>query len=102
MLDYTQHKRKFFPVKLLDGTVLHLLMPKKRTFEKMAQLEETEVEGVEGINELYNITAEILSNNLQKKKYSGDKVGDMLDIDEVKMLYSEYLEFVSGIKNDPN
>ena len=68
----------------------------------MAQLEETEVEGVEGINDLYNITAEILSNNLQKKKYIGDKVGEMLDIDEVKMLYSGYLEFVSGIKNDPN
>lgn len=102
MLDYTRRKRKFFSMKLPDGTMLYLLMPKKRTFEKMAQFEETEAEGVESINALYDIAADILSNNLQKKRYNSDKVGEMLDIDEVKILFSDYVAFVAGIKNDPN
>ena len=91
MLDYTKFKKKFDAITLPDGTVLHLLMPKKKTLEKLMSL-----------GEMYDTAAEILSNNMQKKHFAADEVENMFDTEELGALFEEYSEFVSGIKSDPN
>lgn len=85
-----------------DGTVLNLIMPKKKLFEQMAGFENDDGETVHDIAELYSIAAEIFSTNLQKKQYTADEVGKLFDIEDVRALYSEYVEFVSEIANNPN
>lgn len=102
MLDFTKQKKKFHPVKMPDGTVLNLLMPKKKLFEQMAGFENDDGETVHDVAELYSITAEILSTNLQKKQYTADEIGEWFDLEDVRALYSEYVEFVSEIANNPN
>ena len=103
MLDYTKFKKKFDTITLPDGTVLHLLMPKKKTIERMMSLGKVE-DGTEEsqLDEAYSVAAEILSNNMQKKHFSANEAEDMLDAEELGALFEEYAKFVSEIKNDPN
>ena len=101
MLDYTKFKKRFDAITLPDGTVLHLLMPKKRTLEKLMSLGKIG-EDEDAVDEMYDTAAEILSNNMQKKHFAADEVENMFDTEELGALFEEYSEFVSGIKSDPN
>lgn len=104
MLDYTKIQKKKFPVKLRDGNTIILTMPQKKTFEKMAAMEDAAAQtgGEAAVSEMYEVAAEILSNNLQKKRFSVEEVGNLFDIEDLSILYSEYSAFASGVKADPN
>lgn len=103
MLDYTKFKKRFDPITLPDGTVLHLLMPKKKTMERMTALGKIEEgESTDTLGEVYSVAAEILSNNMQKKHFDPSEVEDMLDTEELGALFEEYAKFVNEIKKDPN
>ena len=104
MLDYTKVKKKTLSVKLFDGTTLLLLMPKKKTYEKMASTKSLDVETLdkESINDIYELIAEILSNNTRKAKYTSEQVGEMFDMDDVLMLLNEYMNFAAEVESDPN
>lgn len=104
MLDYTKVKKKTLSIKLFDGTTLLLVMPKKKTYEKMAATKSLDVETLdeESINDIYELVAEILSNNTRKVKYTSEQVGDMFDMDDVLMLLEEYMSFAGEVENDPN
>ncbi len=104
MLDYTKIEKKKFPVKLRDGKTLILTMPQKKTSEKMANMEDeaTQSGGEIAVNEMYEVATEILSNNLQKRRFTVEEVGEMFDIEDLTILYKGYSEFASGVKSDPN
>ncbi len=104
LLDYTKIEKKKFPVKLRDGKTLILTMPQKKTFEKMANMEESAAANGNGVSveEMYEVAAEILSNNLQKRRFTADEVGKIFDIEDLTILYQRYSEFTSGVKSDPN
>ena len=104
MLDYTKVKKRTFSVKLFDGTTLLLTMPKKRTYEKMANTQSLDVENLDekSINDIYELVAEILSANTRKKKYTAEEVGDVFDMDDIFMLLNEYMEFAGAVEEDPN
>lgn len=101
MLDYTKFKKRFDPVTLPDGTVLHLLIPQKKTVEKMMEMGEID-ESADALDKMYSVAAEILSNNMQKKHFEAGEVEDMLDAEELGALFEEYTKFISEIKKDPN
>lgn len=104
MLDYTKIEKKKFPVKLRDGKMIILTMPQKKTFEKMANMEDGAAQsgGEIAVNEMYEVATEILNNNLQKRRFTVDEVGELFDIEDLTTLYKGYSEFASGVKNDPN
>lgn len=104
MLDYTKIKKKTLSVKLFDGTTLLLVMPKKKTYEKMVATKSLDVEILdeESINDIYELVAEILSNNTRKIKYTPEEAGDMFDMDDVLILLQEYMSFAGEVENDPN
>lgn len=104
MLDLSKQPKKFFVVKLMNGTTLNIPSPKKRVFEKMAAMNEVAVDtlSAESINEVYELIAEILSSNTQKKKYTADEVGEMLDFEDISMLLDGYMTFAGYIADDPN
>ena len=56
----------------------------------------------ESINSVYELIAEILSSNTQKKKYTADEVGEMLDFEDINMLLDGYMAFAGYIVDDPN
>lgn len=104
MLDLSKKQKKFFVVKLTNGTTLNIPSPKKRIFERMAAMNDISLDTVsaENINEIYELIAKILSSNTQKKKYTTDEVGEMLDFEDINLLLNGYMEFAGYIVDDPN
>lgn len=104
MLDYTKIKKKTMQVKLYDGTTLLILMPKKKTYEKLAAIKSLNVESLdeESIGDIYELAAEIISNNTRKKTYSAEEIGNMFDMDDILLLLNEYTSFAEEAEQDPN
>ncbi len=90
-------------------------MPKKRIFSALMDMQDiadkrdeaqtaAEKNGAnrEIIDELYELTAQILSNNLNGEKITADWVDDHFQIDEVKEFLTQYANFVNGEASNPN
>ena len=102
-----------------DGTpyVRNILvgMPKKRVFTVLMDLKErmkfdkeaaSEEEKAEHekqmIDELYMLTSEILSNNINKEKINQKWVEEQMDIEQIKEFLKEYVKFCNGEATNPN
>ena len=70
----------------------------------MTAMNESSIDNLsaESINSVYELIAEILSSNAQKKKYTADEVGEMLDFEDINMLLDGYMTFAGYIVDDPN
>lgn len=90
-------------------------MPKKRVFTALMDMQEitdkrddaqTKEEKNEAnreiIDELYELTAQVLSNNLKDEKITTEWVEDQLSIDEIKELLTQYAKFANGEAANPN
>lgn len=95
--------------------VIHVVMPKKRVFTALMDMQEivdkrdeaqtaAEKNGAnrEIIDELYELTAQVLSNNLKGEKITTEWVEDQLSIDEIKDLLTQYAAFANGEAVNPN
>lgn len=94
---------------------LHIGMPKKRVFDALIDMQqtleeknkaETEWEKNDAnrriIDELYELTAHILTNNLERENITKEWTEDTLQIDEIKELFESYVKFVNGEATSPN
>ena len=54
------------------------------------------------IDELYELTAKILSNNLNGEKITADWVDDHFEIREIKDFLTQYANFANGEASNPN
>jgi len=90
-------------------------MPKKRVFTALMDMqkitdkrddaqtkEEKNEANREIIDELYELTALVLSNNLKGEKITTEWVEDQLSIDEIKELLTQYAKFANGEAANPN
>lgn len=90
-------------------------MPKKRVFTALMDMQDiankrdeaqtaAEKNGAnrEIIDELYELTAQILSNNLKGEKITVEWVDDHLQIDEIKDFLTQYANFANGEASSPN
>ncbi|WP_289285704.1 hypothetical protein [Parablautia intestinalis] len=90
-------------------------MPRKRVFTALMDIQEVvnkrdEAESKrekneadrETIDELYELTAEILSNNLKGEKITVDWVDDQFTIEEIKEFLTQYAKFTKGEASNPN
>ncbi len=95
--------------------VIHVGMPKKRVFSALMDMQDvytkrneaqTETEkndaNREIIDELYELTAQILSNNLKGEKISTEWVEDQFSTEEIKEFFEMYIKFVNGEATNPN
>jgi len=95
MLDITSIKKPVFEIQIAEGVILHVLPPTKNTFERALKLQTSNV------NEMYGITAELLSNNEEKRKVSLEEVTEY-DWYTVRKIFDEFLRFVINFSKDPN
>lgn len=90
-------------------------MPKKRVFTALMDMQEvlnqkqdaqTAQEKNEAdrqiIDELYELTAHILSNNLKGEKFTTEWVEEQMTTEEIKMFFAQYVKFVKGEATSPN
>lgn len=105
MLDFTTREKKYLPVKLFDGTVVLLGVPKKKLYTKVVSLkklleDDTDVENV--YDEIIETTAEILSNNKAGKEFTAKEIDDIMDIEDMSLIILEYGKFAGVVTSDPN
>lgn len=90
-------------------------MPKKRVFSALIDMQEimdrrnraqTAEEKNEAdrqiIDELYVLTAKILSNNLNGERITTEWVEDQFSTEEIQMFFEQYDKFVKGEAVSPN
>lgn len=95
--------------------VIQVGMPKKRVFSALMDMQEimdkrddaqTKEEKNEAnreiIDELYDLTAKILSNNLKGEIITTEWVEDQFSTDEIKGFFAQYVKFVNGEAANPN
>ncbi len=105
VFDFNKIKRSFFTATLKDGRKLIAKMPKKKTFEKLAAVQEIDQETLtpdEAMDTLAEIVAEALSNNMTGEKITREDITKDYDIEEMSAFIDSYMEFISGVKKDPN
>ncbi len=90
-------------------------MPKKRIFTALINMQEVvdrlnEAETAaeknevnkEIIEEMYELTAQILSNNLAGENITAEWVDKQLSINEIREFFQEYIKFTRGEATNPN
>lgn len=103
--DFNKIQRSFFKTTLKDGRELVVKMPMKKTFEKITAAQEMDLEEMsvaDAIDTLGAICAEVLSNNLNKEKITMKYMTDNYDTEEMGEFIKGFMNFVKGVKADPN
>lgn len=107
--------------RLVDGKVeeyervIHVGMPKKRVFSALMDMQDimdkrNEAQTVaerneanrEVIDELYELVAQILSNNLKGEQITTEWVEEQFSTDEIQLFFTQYVKFVNGEAANPN
>lgn len=106
MLDFTKVQKRVLNVKLADGNVILVRMPTKRMFDLIIEMQNTlsalEIANTEQVDYVYQMAAELLSNNLQGKKIEKEYVEKLFDIEDIMIFFNAYVDFVTGQTSDPN
>lgn len=106
MLDFRKVPKKFLNITLIDGKAILVRMPTKKIFDILVTLENNlsalELNNKEQIAYIYDLTAEILSNNLKNEKIDSDYLAGLLDVEDIQILFKSYVNFVTGFTNVPN
>lgn len=107
MLDFRKVNKKLFNVTLVDDSVLLIKMPTKQVFEYLMELEGNlkafNKDDAEQVNRIYELTAEIMSNNIQGKEIDQAYLKKIkFDIEDIAYLFNSYWSFALGIVDDPN
>lgn len=95
--------------------VIRVGMPKKRVFTALLDMQEimdkkgealTAAEkskaNRELIDELYELTAKVLSNNITNEKITAEWVEDQFSVMEIKTFLEQYVKFINGEASNPN
>ncbi len=97
MLDFSTRKQKIMDLKLKDGTLLQLIVPRAKDYDEIIDLKNT------GRNvQIIPNTTKILNQNAQGMQFTEEQVEAMFNVAELSMICTEYIEFVTEAINDPN
>ena len=99
MLDFTKMKKKFMTVKLDEDTILYVGTPRKRDLDNMLASKSvlsSEDMSQEDINLAYDMVADLLSNNKNKKKITGEYISDIFGLEDIVIFLEEYMKFVQS------
>jgi len=107
MLDFTKIQKKVLNIKLIDGNEILVRMPTKKIFDTLmdlqSNLDNLKAEDKTQVALIYDLVAQVLSNNLLGKKIENKYIEELLDIEDVTMIFQTYMNFVNGsIASDPN
>jgi len=109
MLDFTKSVKQYFPVNMTDNQTIRVRMPTKRVFaalielqDKLSRLVTLNTNIAAQLDEIYDLCARILSNNLDQKEISSDYLSDMLDLEDLRIFYKSYADFVNSVLNGAN
>lgn len=111
-LNFATAKKKFLTITFIDGEKILVRVPTKRIMDELVNMKSAfeELESQEGeekndsaaLDEIYEITADIMSNNIKKKKIEVDYLSEVLDIEDLMIFFNTYMDFVNELKTVKN
>lgn len=96
MLDFSVQNKPFMTVKLQDERQVFVVPPKKRQLDALVNAQENAT-----IDTLYEMAAELLSNNKQGWTFSMEDLWDW-DTNDIQAFFRAYMEFIQQMRSDPN
>ena len=107
MLDFTKAKKPTLPVKLPDGTTLHLYGPTKAMLEELISLDVALEKAVdndrESIDMLYDFVARCMSHNKSRQIVTSENLADMeFDVSDLIRFAHGYAGFIAELKSEKN
>ena len=106
MLDFTKSAKRCLAVNLIDNQAIKVRMPTKRVFDALIGLKDhlTNLITEDGgqLDEIYDLIAVVLSNNLEHKTITSDYLAELFDIEDVQTFFQAYMAFINGVVLDPN
>ena len=86
MLDFTKSAKRYLAVNLIDNQSISVRMPTKRVFDALLGLKDhlTRLTADDSgqLDEIYNLIAVVLSNNLEHKAITSDYLAELFDIED--------------------
>lgn len=103
-LNFKTIKKSYLTVTLIDGTVLMIGTPTKKVYEDLKTIDAlmNNADDAESMNELYRITAAVMSRNKANKKITSEYLEELMDFEDIIIFYNAYLEFVGELANQKN
>lgn len=107
MLDFTKANKKFLNIKMIDGKTILVKMPTKKVFDLLLSIEENlktlTTDNKQQVEELFDLAAEVLSNNLKNEKIESEYLSSInFDVEDVTIFLNSYESFMIGGIDDPN
>lgn len=102
--DINKFERAIFSFTGKDEKLLLVKMPEKKVFDRMMGMQELpNTTSYDELSEILDgLISDILSNNKQGKAVTPEAVRDMYDFEEKQEIVSQFVNFVTGVKADPN
>lgn len=105
-LDFNKVKKQYLTVKLADEdqTTLLITTPTKKTLEEFIGIRNlvTNSDNADVMDEFYDITAKIMSHNLNKKQITKEYIESNFDFEDIIIFIQAYTEFIQEITNQKN
>lgn len=110
-LDFNKINKTYLTITLTDGKTYLLTTPTKGLLNKILAMDNIlktngDVDAMdidpETIEDLYRISAEIMSINKTKTKVSSDELGEMWDIEDLILFFNTYMSYIESVANSKN
>lgn len=105
-LDLNKTKKQYFAVILPDKeqTKLNIKTPNKQMMDEITELQKilTECEEDEAIEPLYEICSKIMSKNKEYKTITCKMLYDCLELEDLTLFLTSYLEFINEVAQTKN
>lgn len=100
-LNFNNVTKKYWNVTLTDGTVLLVGTPTKAIFDKLTAMNNDSATKND-METLYDVCALVLSRNKTGKVITKEYLEETFDIEDIVILFKEYVNFVKEIRNQKN
>ena len=106
-MDFNKNKKSFWTVTLPDEkkTVLLIGTPTKAVFDELVAVKDAlgdDTESAEAINDLYEVSAKIMSRNKTGHVVTVEMLQSLFDFEDIVMFLHGYTEFVHEVAGSKN
>lgn len=103
-LNFKTIKKSYLTITLIDGTNLMIGTPTKKVYDDLRAMDDliNNSDDVEAMDELYKVTAAVISRNKAGKKITSEYIAELMDFEDIIIFYNAYLEFVGELSNQKN
>ncbi|MCX4377359.1 MAG: hypothetical protein OSJ61_14445 [Lachnospiraceae bacterium] len=107
-LNFSTSKKNFLPVVFDDNNKILVKTPTKGIVEKLTSMSDilsdlqSNADNIEALETLYEVAAEIMSNNVAKKEITSEYLEDMLDMQDIIVFFDEYSKMLNSITKSKN